>query len=83
MCRGASVIARRRTLEEVSLDLERVMNEALLARGLPPELAGSFSPGSPNINPLIPLMPVEWFNACKGARSVMIVCNVHSTLGLS
>ena len=74
---------RHRTLEEVSLDLERVMNEAFLARGLPPELAGSFSPGSPNIHPLIPLTPVEWFNARKGARHAMIVHNVRSTLGLS
>ena len=75
---------RHRTLEEASLDLERVMNEAFLARGLPPEgLAGSFSPGSPNIHPLIPLTPVEWFNARKAARRAMIVRNVCSTLGLS
>ena len=74
---------RHRTLEEVSLDPERVMNEAFLARGLPPELAGSFSPGSPNIHPLIPLTPVEWFNARKAARRAMIVRNVCSTLGLS
>ena len=75
---------RHRTLEEVSLDLERVMNEAFLASGLSPELAGSFSPGSPNIHPLIPLTPVEWFNASKAARSAMIVaqCSFNALLEL-